>query len=73
MGTSGGYPVYEDSATFYTAVSEFVQDGENAWFQSDVVFKDDGTIEASHKIVTGARRGREEVLSSNVGGAGIST
>ena len=44
MGTSGGYSVYDDRATFNTAVAEFVQDGENARFESDVVFNDDGTI-----------------------------
>ena len=36
--------VYDDRATFNTAVAEFVQDGENQRFESDVVFNDDGTI-----------------------------
>eukprot|EP00903_Cladosiphon_okamuranus_P015713 g14505.t1 len=44
VGTSGGYPVYDDPATFYTALSEFTEDGENARFLSDLVFNDDGTI-----------------------------
>lgn len=48
VGTSGGYAVYEDRATFYTALSEFVEDGENARFLSDVVFNEDGTILVSH-------------------------
>lgn len=40
--------MYEDRATFYTALSEFVEDGENARFLSDVVFNEDGTILVSH-------------------------
>eukprot|EP00903_Cladosiphon_okamuranus_P022061 g20288.t1 len=44
VGASGGYPVYDDQATFYTALSEFTEDGENARFLSDLVFNDDGTI-----------------------------
>lgn len=47
VGTSGGYAVYEDRQTFYTALAEFVEDGVNARFQSDLVYNDDGEIEAS--------------------------
>ena len=47
VGTSGGYQVYDDPATFYTALSEFTEDGVNARFLSDVIFDDDGTIKAS--------------------------
>lgn len=47
MGTSGGYPVYEDRDTFYTALADFVVDGDNTRFQDDIVYKDDGEIEAS--------------------------
>eukprot|EP00752_Nemacystus_decipiens_P008590 g7670.t1 len=44
VGMSGDYMVYNDRATFYSAVAEFVVDGDNARFESDVVFNDDGTI-----------------------------
>eukprot|EP00752_Nemacystus_decipiens_P004731 g4312.t1 len=44
VGTSGGYQVYDDPATFYTALSEFTEDGVNARFLADVIFDDDGTI-----------------------------
>ncbi|CAM9128130.1 unnamed protein product [Ectocarpus sp. 8 AP-2014] len=47
VGTSGGYVVYEDRATFYTALSAFAEDGANARFLEDVVFNDDGTIKIS--------------------------
>ncbi|CBN79522.1 similar to Patched domain-containing protein 3 [Ectocarpus siliculosus] len=47
VGTSGGYPVYEDRDTFYTALAEFTQDGDNSRFLSDFVYKTDGTIEIS--------------------------
>lgn len=50
MGTSGGYPVYNDRGTFYTALTEFTADGANARFQSDIVYTDDGEIEASSAL-----------------------
>ena len=40
--------MYDDRATFYMALSEFVEDGENTRFQSDLVFNDDGTILVRH-------------------------
>ncbi len=39
--------MYEDSATFYTALSEFTQAGDNSRFVSDLIYAADGTIEAS--------------------------
>ena len=66
VGSSGGYPVYEDRDTFYTALSEFIQDGENARFQSDLVFKDDETIEVRQA------RGRGRVASGMSHEGGIS-
>ncbi|CAN0119730.1 unnamed protein product, partial [Pylaiella littoralis] len=50
LGTSGGYPVYEDRATFYTALSQFTQDGDNARFESDLVYDTGGNIEASKTL-----------------------
>ncbi|CAM9414497.1 unnamed protein product, partial [Hapterophycus canaliculatus] len=47
VGMSGGYPVYGDPDTFYTALSEFTAEDENAGFLSDVIFNDNGTIEIS--------------------------
>lgn len=41
--------MYEDRATFYTALSAFLEDGENTRFESDVVFNDDGTILVSRR------------------------
>ncbi|CBJ26527.1 conserved unknown protein [Ectocarpus siliculosus] len=47
VGTSGGYPVYDDRDTFYTALSAFLEDEDNARFLEDVVFDDDGLIKIS--------------------------
>ncbi|CAM9869255.1 unnamed protein product, partial [Ectocarpus sp. 12 AP-2014] len=47
VGSSGGYAVYEDRATFYTALFAFTEDGANARFLEDVTFNDDGTIKIS--------------------------
>ncbi|CAM9710197.1 unnamed protein product, partial [Ectocarpus sp. 4 AP-2014] len=47
VGTSGEHAVYEDRATFYTALSAFTEDGANARFLEDVIFNDDGTIKIS--------------------------
>ena len=46
VGTSGGYPVYEDRDTFYTALAEFTVDGDNERFQSDLAYNADGETEA---------------------------
>lgn len=40
--------MYDDRETFYAAVAEFVEDGDNARFDADVVFNDDGTILVSN-------------------------
>lgn len=45
VDTSGKYPVYNDRGTFYTALMEFTEDGDNARFLSDISFNDDGEIE----------------------------
>lgn len=47
VGTSGGYPVYEDRDTFYTALAAFTDDEDNVRFVSNIVYDDDGQIEAS--------------------------
>ncbi|CAN0345752.1 unnamed protein product, partial [Ectocarpus sp. 8 AP-2014] len=47
IGTSGGYPVYDDRDTFYTALSVFLADEDNARFLADVVFDDKGIIKIS--------------------------
>ncbi|CAN0269125.1 unnamed protein product, partial [Ascophyllum nodosum] len=47
LGTSGGYQVYEDRDTFYPAVGDFLEDGDNQRFQDDIVFKSDGSVEIS--------------------------
>lgn len=47
VGTSGGFPVYDDAATFYTALSDFTAEGVNARFLTDIVFNDDGTIKVN--------------------------
>lgn len=47
VGTSGGYPVYNDAGTFYTALSDFTEDAANAQFLPDIIFNDDGTIKVS--------------------------
>ncbi|CBJ26534.1 conserved unknown protein [Ectocarpus siliculosus] len=47
IGTSGGYPVYDDRDTFYTALSAFLADEDNARFLADVVFDDEGIIKIS--------------------------
>lgn len=36
--------MYDDRGSFYTAVSEFIEDGESARFEADVVLNDDGSI-----------------------------
>lgn len=46
---SEGYPVYQKCETFYEALSVFLQDGENARFNRDVIFDRDGnTIKVRH-------------------------
>ncbi|CAM9260832.1 unnamed protein product [Ectocarpus sp. 13 AM-2016] len=47
VGTSGGYPVYDDRDTFYTALSAFLADEDNARFLTDVIFDDEGLIKIS--------------------------
>ena len=47
VGTSGVNPVYDDRNTFYTALAAFVADEDNMDFASDIVYNDDGKIEAS--------------------------
>ncbi|CAM9359742.1 unnamed protein product, partial [Ectocarpus fasciculatus] len=47
VGTSGGFPVYDDRDTFYTALSAFLGDEDNARFLADVVFDDEGLIKIS--------------------------
>eukprot|EP00752_Nemacystus_decipiens_P003669 g3381.t1 len=47
MGASGGFPVYDDPDTFYTALSAFTQDGDNSRFESEIVYDTDGTIAIS--------------------------
>ncbi|CAM9506157.1 unnamed protein product [Ectocarpus sp. 12 AP-2014] len=47
VGTSGGYPVYDDRDTFYTALSAFLEDEDNARFVPDVIFDDEGLIKIS--------------------------
>ncbi|CAN0008284.1 unnamed protein product [Ectocarpus sp. 12 AP-2014] len=47
VGTSGSYPVYDDRDTFYTALSAFLEDEDNARFLADVVFDDEGLIKIS--------------------------
>lgn len=47
VGTSGGYPVYEDRDTFYTALTAFTDDADNVRFVSNIVYDDDGEIEIS--------------------------
>ena len=37
--------MYEDRDTFYPAVGDFLQDGDNQRFQDDIVFKSDGSVE----------------------------
>lgn len=49
VGTSGGFPVYDDPDTFYTALSEFTQDGANSRFASGIIYETDGTIAVSKK------------------------
>ncbi|CAM9835466.1 unnamed protein product [Ectocarpus sp. 12 AP-2014] len=44
VATSGGYPVYDDRDTFYTALSAFLEDEDNGRFLEDVVFDDEGLI-----------------------------
>ena len=40
MGISGGYSVYKDPDTFYTALADFLGDDSNARFESDVVYEE---------------------------------
>lgn len=47
VATSGGYTVYVDPNTFYTALSEFMEEDENAGYLSDVIFSEDGTIKVN--------------------------
>lgn len=48
--------MYEDRATFYTALSAFTEDGPNARFLEDMIFNDDGTIRV-HEDICGHARG----------------
>ena len=41
------YPVYDDRETFYTALTAFMEDGENARFLSDIRYDDNGVIVVS--------------------------
>ncbi|CAM9475163.1 unnamed protein product [Discosporangium mesarthrocarpum] len=41
----GGYPVYTDAASFYTALSEFEVDRQNLRFANDIAREEDSTIE----------------------------
>lgn len=47
VSASGGFPVYDDPNTFYAALSEFTQDGDNSRFESDIIYEEDGTIAVS--------------------------
>ncbi|CAM9391119.1 unnamed protein product [Ectocarpus sp. 12 AP-2014] len=47
VGSSGGYQVYDDRDTFYTALSAFLADEDNARFLTDVIFDDEGLIKIS--------------------------
>eukprot|EP00904_Undaria_pinnatifida_P008203 jgi/Undpi1/4512/HiC_scaffold_18.g07866.m1 len=47
VGTSGGYAVYDGRDTFYSALAEFIGDGDNVRFLADIAYMDDGTIEIS--------------------------
>ncbi|CAM9359667.1 unnamed protein product, partial [Ectocarpus fasciculatus] len=47
VGTSGGYPVYDDRNSFYTALSAFLEDEDNARFLTEVIFDDEGLIKIS--------------------------
>ena len=47
VGTSGRHSVYEDRETFYPALAAFTEDEDNVRFLSDIVYNDDGEIEAS--------------------------
>lgn len=44
MGTSTGYAVYDDRATFYSALAAFLEDGDNSRFVSDIVYTDNEDI-----------------------------
>lgn len=48
VGTSEGYSVFSDSTVFYAAVAEFVQDEDYDYFQDDIVFQSDGSIEVGY-------------------------
>eukprot|EP00904_Undaria_pinnatifida_P008206 jgi/Undpi1/4515/HiC_scaffold_18.g07869.m1 len=48
--TSGAYLVYSDPTTFYPALTNFTHDEDNVRFLADIVFNDDGEIEASAQI-----------------------
>ena len=61
VGTSGGYPVYDDRDTFYTALAAFTADEDNVRFVSDIVYNDDGLIEASAVGPRGCVRQRGKV------------
>lgn len=56
--TSGGYPVYGDRDTFYAALSEFTQDGENVRFESDFVYGSDGRHIEARKSAADIRTAR---------------
>lgn len=51
VGTSGGHAVYDDRDTFYPALAEFTEEGDNVRFLSDIVYADDGEIEISRTEV----------------------
>ena len=41
---SRGYLVYKQPDTFYTALADFLDDGSNAIFESDIIYDDDDLI-----------------------------
>lgn len=52
VGTSGGYPVYQDRATFYEALSVFTAEEANSRFLRDIVYstEDSSVIEISRSL-----------------------
>ncbi|CAN0336892.1 unnamed protein product [Ascophyllum nodosum] len=48
---SRGYLVYKQPDTFYTALADFLDDGSNAIFESDIIYDDDDLIKISRTEV----------------------